>query len=150
MEELEIRCLPNDPQAMGKEHRGVFDEVVGFENNEIPEQEVTGSSFSGIVHFLEKQTNHQQIISCATEHQIQHRFTFEEALFLANKIATVFPQEGEWRVIIYLYCTCRYLSISSRKVSIANMTRYNKRILCCKEVVPFYHYPKGTGVLLRS
>ncbi len=150
MEKLEIRCLATDPQAMGKEHGGIFDEVLFFKEKEIPKKAIVGSNFSGKIHFLEKQQNHQEIIAYAAKNQIQHRFTFEEALFLANKIASTLPWKKEWGVIIYLYCTVSYISISSKRLSTASGTHYRKRLMCCKEVVPFYHYPKGTGVLLRS
>ncbi len=150
MEKLySVRCNPDDAQATGKEDGGIFDFIDSELESHALRQSQSGGHYYADFYSLDKRKNHKQIFECIHKKQIKHEFTFQEAFFLINKTAQLFPWEAEWRFIVYLYSTSRYLSVVSRKISKGGNPQIEKRIIFCRETKPFYDYPAGTGILLR-
>ncbi len=152
-----VHCCIGCTQFKGKEEGGIFDYIDDDLINHPIRNVQNGNFYSGDLYILDTKKNHKQIFECIQKNNIKHEFTFEEAFFLLNKTAQMFSERfseeekknEEWRFIIYLYSTNRYISVNSRKISEGGTPEIKKRIVFCEETKPFYEYPAGTGILLR-
>jgi hypothetical protein len=138
MEKLySVRCNQADVQATETGEGGIFDCIDKGLINHPVRQVPNRGCYCADLYILDKQQNHQEISELIKRKGLKHEFTFEEAFFLINKTAQMFPWGEEWRFLTFLYSTERHMSAISRKIGKGTNSYIDKRIIYCKYKKPF-------------